>query len=425
MDIKQIQKRNADIVDFDINKIVHAIMGAMDEISEGGLDDAKHVANLVESALIENFTKLDSYIPHVEEIQDLVEKKLMETGFPNVARAYIVYREEHAQKRTRDIFKKRVNLKPYEYPELAEYVDAIRHSYWIHTEFNYTSDIQDYKVRLSESETNAIKNSLMAISQLEIEVQTFWTKLYDKFPKPELGSVGVTFAESEVRHKDAYSHLLEILGLNEEFEKIQTIPVMKKRIDYLEGIMAAFSFESNKDYVRSILLFSLFIENVSLFSQFFVIMSFNKHKNLLKGTSNVVEATSKEEQIHYSFGTDLINIVKNQEHPEWFDEEYEELIYKTFRESYRVEEEVIEWIYEAGDIDCVPKAMTKEFVKNKVNLSLTGIGLKPIFEVDEALLRETDWFDDEVIATKHNDFFDKKSINYNKRSKSITGDDLF
>ena len=35
-----------------------------------------------------------------------------------------------------NIFEKRINLKPYEYPQLNDYVDAIRHSYWIHTEFN-------------------------------------------------------------------------------------------------------------------------------------------------------------------------------------------------------------------------------------------------------------------------------------------------
>ncbi len=59
-----------------------------------------------------------------------------------------------------NIFRKRVSLKPYEYPELVEYVDAIRHSYWIHTEFNYTSDIQDFKSNLSTVEQDAIKNTM-------------------------------------------------------------------------------------------------------------------------------------------------------------------------------------------------------------------------------------------------------------------------
>ncbi|PID83547.1 ribonucleotide reductase [Candidatus Campbellbacteria bacterium] len=423
--IEKIIKRNGDEVDFDIKKIQNAIFKALKETEEGKEEDAKAVAQKVLEELDQKCKTQNECLPKVEEVQDIVEIKLMESKFLKTAKAYILYRNKRNESRKRDIFKKRTNLKPYEYPELAEYTDAIRNSYWIHTEFNYTSDIQDYKVTLSEVEKSAIKNSMMAISQLEIEVQTFWTKLYDKFPKPELGSVGVTFAESEVRHKDAYSHLLEILGLNEDFEKIEEIPVMKRRIDYLESIIDGVSFESNKEYVRSILLFSLFIENVSLFSQFFVIMSFNKHKNWLKGISNVVEATSKEETIHCAFGTEVINIVKNEEHPEWFDEEYEEKVYETFREAYKVEEDVIEWIYEKGDIDFVPKATTKEFIKNKVNVSLESIGLEPMFEIDQKLLEQTDWFDDEILATKHVDFFAKRSINYTKRSKSITEDDLF
>jgi ribonucleoside-diphosphate reductase beta chain len=55
-------------------------------------------------------------------------------------------------------------------------------------------------------------------------------------------------------------------------------------------------------------------------------MSFNKHKNLFKGISNAVEATSKEEQIHGLFGIELINIIK-KEHPERFDEDLEQRIY--------------------------------------------------------------------------------------------------
>ena len=53
---------------------------------------------------------------------------------------------------------------------------------------------------------------MLAISQIEVAVKSFWGDLYHRIPKPEIGSVGSTFAESEVRHADAYSHLLEILG---------------------------------------------------------------------------------------------------------------------------------------------------------------------------------------------------------------------
>ncbi len=426
MEIKKIQKRDGSIVDHNPGKIVKAIQLAMKAAKNGNKENAEYVANKVEKALskMEKAAKKKPYVPNVEDVQDIVEGMLMETGFHDVAKVYILYREKKRQERRRDIFKKRINLKPYEYPELAEYVNAIRHSYWLHTEFNYTSDVQDFKVNVTPSERNALKNTMLAISQIEVAVKMFWADIYKRLPKPEIGSVGVTFAESEVRHHDAYSHLLELLGLNNEFERIFDIPVINNRVRYLNNALETAKSEDNRDYTRSILLFSLFIEHVSLFSQFLIIMSFNKYKNLFKGISNAVEATSKEEQIHGLFGIDLIKIIKH-ENPDWFDEQLTQDIYTACKEAYEGEEQVIEWIFEKGEFDFLPKDQIKEFIKNRLNNSLVSIGMKRIFTVDDKLLEKTEWFNDEIIATKHNDFFNKRSINYNKRSKSVTGDDLF
>lgn len=437
MEIKQIRKRDGTIQSFAIDKVESAVLKALYETQEGDVADAKKVAELTHEKTVAMCVRaaaarpedadakkcVDGY-PAVEEVQDLVEQALMELGYFDTAKAYIIYRNERKKLRERDIFKKRTNLKPYEYPELYEYTSSIRHSYWIHTEFNYTSDINDFHVNVSPAERNAIKNAMLAIAQIEVAVKTFWGDIYKKMPKPEIGAVGFTFAESEVRHMDAYSHLLEILGLNAEFEKITDIPVIQQRIKYLEKTIALARTDENRQYMHSVLLFSLFIEHVSLFSQFLIIMSFNKHRNIFKGISNAVEATSKEEQIHGMFGIDVINTIK-KEHPEWFDEACKEMIIRSCEEAYEAESKVVDWIFEAGELDFLPAANVKEFIKNRLNNSLAAIGLPRIFEVSEPLLEETDWFDNEVIATKHVDFFHKRSINYNKRSASVTSDDLF
>lgn len=153
-------------------------------------------------------------------------------------------------------------------------------------------------------------------------------------------------------------------------------------------------------------------------------MSFNKHKNLFKWISNVVEATSKEEQIHGLFGIDLINIIKD-ENPERFDAAYYETINKRSLEAFEAESNIIDWIFEAGELDFLPKAVVKEFIKSRFNNSLVSIWGKKLFDIDDSLVQQTDWFDDEIVATKHGDFFDKRSINYSKKTKSITSDDLF
>lgn len=437
MSIDHIRKRDGSLQPFDTVKIGKAIEKALVETKEGGKEDAEKVANIVFDKIIDMCEQAvkapdddprsqlcaEGY-PAVEEIQDLVEEALMEADYHQTAKAYIIYRNERKKMRERDLFRKRTSLKPYEYPELYEYVHAIRHSYWIHTEFNFTSDVHDFHVNVSDAERNAIKNSMLAIAQIEVAVKTFWGDLYKKMPKPEIGAVGATFAESEVRHTDAYSHLLEILGLNADFTKIKDIPILQKRVNYLDRINTMARTDENRQYSQAVLLFSLFIEHVSLFSQFLVMMSFNKHKNLFRGISNAVEATSKEEQIHGLFGIELINLIK-KEHPEWFDETTNNNLIKSCVETYEAEEQVIDWIYEAGDLDFIPKAHVKEFVKNRLNNSLEAIGLPKALEVDEKLVEETDWFDNEVIATKHVDFFDKRSINYNKRSSSVTSEDLF
>ena len=424
MSISTLVKRDFSKRPFKLEKITSAILKAMQSVNNGDEESANLISEKVYRSLLNRQDSIPNYVPSVEEIQDVVEQQLMKSEYLDVAKSYILYRNLQAEKRKRNIFEKRINLKPYEYPELYEYVPAIRHSYWIHSEFNFTSDIQDFKTRLTDTERSAIKNTMLAISQIEVAVKSFWGDLYHRIPKPEIGSVGSTFAESEVRHADAYSHLLEILGLNSEFKELKKKPSIMKRVRYLETALKNSKSDDNKEYAEAILLFSLFIEHVSLFSQFLIIMAFNKHKNMLKGISNVVEATSKEEQIHGDFGIDLIKILQ-KEHPEWFTPEYHEDIQNLCKEAFEAEQDVVDWIFENGELDFLPKNVINEFLKNRFNNSLESIGIDKVFEIDQNLVAETEWFDDEIIGTKHGDFFVKRSINYSKRSQSITNDDLF
>lgn len=412
----RVLKKTGGVEEYSRIKITIAVIKAMESVSTVDTAKADEISKDVERKLFATFTDETT----VDDIHNLVENALMDGGLNSVAKEYILYRNKNKL----DIFKKRTSLKPYEYPHLEEYVKSIRHSYWIHDEFNYTSDIQDINVTLSEVERTAVIRAMLAISQIEIAVKTFWGKIYDKMPKPEIGSVGATFAESEVRHADAYSNLIKLLGLNSEFENILQIPAIRRRVKYLEKSIANSATLDNKEYFESVILFSMFVENVSLFSQFLVIMSFNKHRNILKGMSNAVEATSKEEQIHANFGFDLVNTIKG-EHPEWWTDELVEDIVDATLEAYDAEEAIIDWIFELGDLDFLSKDDTLEFIKDRFNQSLKEIGIDTVFETNDKILEKTEWFNDEVLVTKHTDFFNKRSINYTKRQKSTTADDLF
>jgi ribonucleoside-diphosphate reductase beta chain len=324
-----------------------------------------------------------------------------------------------------DIFEERVNLKPYEYDDFLDFKDAIRHSYWVHDEFNFDGDIQDFKVECTDAERSIIKRTMLAIAQIEVSVKTFWADIYHKMPKPEVAGVGMTFAESEVRHHDAYSHLLELLGMNEEFDRIEEIPALADRIDYLDDYMRdGEDVTSKRDVALSILLFSIFIEHVSLFSQFLIMLSFDKHTKRFKGIANAVEATSKEEQIHGLFGVELIETMK-EEHPEWFDEDFEREIKEFCHKAEKAEMKVLDWIFEEGELDFLPRKTINAFVRDKFNRSLDNVGYDPIFDPDESRLEDTKWFYEEILLTKGGDFFQKRSTSYSKMTQSVSGDDLF
>ena len=110
-----------------------------------------------------------------------------------------------------------------------------------------------------------------------------------------LTDLGYVMANVEVIHNNAYERLLKILGLEDIFEENLKLDFIEGRVNYLRKYNHKFYKDSKKQYVYSIILFTLFVENVSLFSQFYIINWFNRYKNVLKDTGQQVKYTRNEE----------------------------------------------------------------------------------------------------------------------------------
>jgi ribonucleoside-diphosphate reductase beta chain len=322
------------------------------------------------------------------------------------------------------IFDRRINYKPFEYPGVLKFTEAINKSFWVHSEVDFTADTQDFHSHLNFAERTAIKNSLLAIAQIEVAVKTFWGNLYQHFPKPEFNGLGSTFAECEFRHSEAYSRLLEVLGYNDEFEKLLEVPVIRERIEYLSEALKDARSDDHKKYVVSLILFSILIENVSLFSQFAIILSFTKFKGYMKNVSNIIAWTSIDEQIHANAGIYIVNKIR-EEFPDFFDEETVEYIRATVENSIEIEGKILDWIFSEGEIETVSKTNLLNFMKFRADESMDKIGLKPIFHVSDEYFKPMAWFEEEVFANSLDDFFAKRPTDYTKHDKSITANDLF
>lgn len=96
--IKNVQKRDGTLVPFEQQKITEAIWKAAQSVGGTDRSTAEKIANQV-TAVLEVFFKDNGPTPSVEQIQDLVEKILIEDGHAKTAKAYIIYREEHKKRR--------------------------------------------------------------------------------------------------------------------------------------------------------------------------------------------------------------------------------------------------------------------------------------------------------------------------------------
>ena len=98
---KQIQKRTGQVVEFDIQRITSAISKAVIATPDHGLSIPRFAEEISEEVLWELdqlFFKKEK-IPNIENVQDLVEKSIVESGNFIVARTYILYRAKHSQSR--------------------------------------------------------------------------------------------------------------------------------------------------------------------------------------------------------------------------------------------------------------------------------------------------------------------------------------
>lgn len=158
--ITRVQKRNGDIVDFDIEKIQQAIYAAAQSVGGEDLERARELAGMVQGIATEVY---GFGIPNVEDIQDVVEKVLIEEGHASTAKAYILYRQKRTELReARNLFLDAESMVD-DYISLADWkvnensnmgfslqglnnhiVDAITKKYWLNK--IYEKDLRDAHV---------------------------------------------------------------------------------------------------------------------------------------------------------------------------------------------------------------------------------------------------------------------------------------
>jgi ribonucleoside-diphosphate reductase beta chain len=322
------------------------------------------------------------------------------------------------------IFEEQISRKPNLYPWTEQFIEAMHNGFWTDKEFSFKADVQQFKTELTDQEREIIVRTLSAIGQIEVAVKTFWAKLGENLPHPSLQDLGYVMANIEVIHNSAYERLISVLDLEDVFDENLKLEWIQGRVKYLKKYTHKFYKDSKKQYLYALILFTLFVENVSLFSQFYIINWFARFKNVLKDTDQQVKYTRNEENIHALVGIKIINTIR-EEHPELFDEDLQERILHEAEEAFKSESKIVDWMVNGIDEDGLSADILKEFIKNRINESLSQINFPKVFKIDEELLSSTTWFSEELLGNNMVDFFHSRPTEYSKKNQSFSEDDLF
>ena len=230
---------------------------------------------------------------------------------------------------------------------------------------------------------------------------------------------GKSYISGNCRHSEAYARLLEVLGYVNEFESILETPIFRKRYHVLKDYL-----NENKDNImEKLLFFTLVIENASLFSQFATILYFSRFKGYMKNVANMIAWSSVDEDLHSKAGTWILSKIF-EEQPE-FREKAEKEATVFIQEYIKMEDELLDWIFEKGELEKVSKKDLGNYMRYRLNTSFLDLKLKPPFELTEEDIKPMMWFEEEVFSNELDDFFAKRPTAYTKHDKSITADSLF
>jgi ribonucleoside-diphosphate reductase beta chain len=299
--------------------------------------------------------------------------------------------------------------KPFEYTEIYNFLKDQQRVHWLPEEVPLASDINDWKLKLTESEKNLIGNILKSFAQTETYVEDYWSsKVSHWFPKPEIQHMAVTFGSFESIHAEAYSLLNEALGLD-DFEAFMEDKASRDKIERLMNTPG----DTLEEKAISLAVFSAFTEGVNLFSSFAILMSFQL-RNLMKGMGQIVEWSVRDESLHSKAGCWLFRKLI-EEKPELNTWKLVKSINEACELSVKLEFNFIDKAFEMGVVEGLNVNQLKNFIKARANEKMVELGLNPLYnDIDPNALKQMEWFGHLTSGKTQQDFFAGRVTSYSK-----------
>jgi ribonucleoside-diphosphate reductase beta chain len=281
-----------------------------------------------------------------------------------------------------------LHLKPVRYQWAMDLYDQAVANTWFPNEVQLVQDLTDFK-KLTEEEKHALKTVISYLNPNELLINK--SLAFGIYPYVNAAEAQLYLSKQmweEANHFMTFEYIIETFPFNREeiyaagFGKKSLADKAAFQNKHLQVMMSPdldiTTLEGKKDFVRSLVAYNIVLEGIWFYSGFMVGMSF-RQRNLLRNIGSLLDWITKDENLHLTFGINLLLTILD-ENPELQTEEFADEIRALILEAVTLEE--------AYNQDMLPKGIlglnadyVNQYVKHMTDRRLEELGFEKEYNV--------------------------------------------
>ena len=311
-----------------------------------------------------------------------------------------------------------LGYKPFRYPFAYQHWQQQQRLHWLPQEVPLAEDVKDWAVKLSTEERSLLTHIFRFFTQSDIEVQdNYMTRLGTLEWPTEVKMMLAAFANMETIHIDAYSLLIETIGMPETtYSQFMDYQELKDKHETYKS----FSTDTAEDVAKTLAMFGGFAEGVQLFASFAVLMNFPRF-NKMKGMGQIVSWSVRDESLHSEGITDLFRAYCQETGV--LSRGLKSEIYGIAETVVKQEDKFVDLMFEAGPVEGITTDDMKAYIRYMTDYRLRGLGLKSIFKLGRK--HPLPWLTPLLSGPEHANFFETRATEYSKAATTGTWDQVW
>lgn len=310
-------------------------------------------------------------------------------------------------------------FKPFNYPWAYEAWLTQQRIHWLPEEVPMGDDVKDWKNNLTPQEKQLLTQIFRFFTQADIEVNNCYMRHYSRVFQPtEVQMMLAAFSNMETIHIDAYSHLIDTVGMPETmYSEFLKYKEMKDKYDYMQQ----FNVNTNIDIATTLAAFGAFTEGLQLFGSFAILMNFPRFGKM-KGMGQIVTWSVRDESLHTNSIIRLFHTFV-KENPDIDREELNKRLYKICDTIITHEDAFVDLAFNIeGSIQGLTSKDVKNYLRYIADRRLMQLELQPIYGTSRNPLP---WMDEILNGVEHANFFENRVTEYTKAATQGTWEDAF